>query len=179
MKASHDRWVEKNKEYLAKQRHEYYMENREDVLRKDKEYRENNYDEYMKRVKRYRSENKEAIRGRARKKMEEFHEYSPWANLNTRCNNPLATGYENYGGRGIKVCERWQGKGGFRNFLDDMGRRPTPSHSIERLDVNGNYELSYPLVGQNIFLRLAGKSARKSRVQICQQEVYLFYATAN
>lgn len=139
-KASHDLWVEENKDYLAKHRHEHYLENRAEILRKDKEYREKNYEEYMKRVKRYRTKNKEAIRERAKNKMEEFPEYSPWANLNTRCNNPLATGYENYGGRGIKVCDRWQGKGGFKNFLKDVGRRPSLSHSIERLDVNGNYE---------------------------------------
>jgi hypothetical protein len=132
--------MEKNKTYVANFRHARYLENREEILRKDKEYRKNNYEEYMKRVKRYQTKNKEAIQARARKKMEEFPEYSPWANMNTRCNNPLATGYENYGGRGITVCARWLGRGGFKNFLEDMGRRPTPSHSVERLDVNGNYE---------------------------------------
>jgi hypothetical protein len=48
----------------------------------------------------------------------------------------------NYGGRGISVCDRWAGPDGYLNFVSDMGRRPTPRHSIDRIDVNGNYEPS-------------------------------------
>lgn len=64
--------------------------------------------------------------------------YSSWMNMMYRCNNDNATGYENYGGRGISVCDRWHD---FRNFLKDMGERPK-GMSIDRLDTNGNYELS-------------------------------------
>lgn len=53
-----------------------------------------------------------------------------------RCNNPRNTHYPNYGGRGIKVCERWHK---FENFLADMGQRPE-GLTIDRIDVNGNYE---------------------------------------
>lgn len=63
-------------------------------------------------------------------------EYQTWVNIRSRCNNPKATGYENYGGRGIKVCERW---GKFVNFLADMGPKPTPRHSIEREDNEKGY----------------------------------------
>lgn len=45
--------------------------------------------------------------------------------------------YDDYAGRGISVCERWED---FRNFLADMGRAPSDEHSIDRIDVNGNYE---------------------------------------
>ena len=55
-----------------------------------------------------------------------------------RCNNPNNEDYPNYGGRGITVCERWMHY--FENFLEDMGRRPSLKHSIERIDNNGNYE---------------------------------------
>jgi hypothetical protein len=61
--------------------------------------------------------------------------YRIWLDMRTRCNNPKATGYENYGGRGIKVCERWDS---FENFLADMGECP-PGYEIDRIDVNGDY----------------------------------------
>ena len=65
-------------------------------------------------------------------------EYKAWCNMKVRCNNPRGFGYENYGGRGIKVCDRWSAS--FQAFLDDMGRRPSANHSLDRVDVNGDYE---------------------------------------
>lgn len=64
-------------------------------------------------------------------------EYHSWYGMKTRCNNPKAEGFHNYGGRGIKVCERWKD---FENFLADMGLKPGKNYSIERDDNNGNYE---------------------------------------
>ena len=66
-------------------------------------------------------------------------EYYTWLNLKSRCNNPNNPEYHNYGGRGIVVSERWNI---YSNFLKDMGRKPTPEHSIDREDVDGNYEPS-------------------------------------
>jgi len=57
-----------------------------------------------------------------------------------RCLAPTCKHYKNYGGRGIKVCDRWLNS--FENFLLDMGRKPSPKHSIDRIDVNGDYEPS-------------------------------------
>jgi hypothetical protein len=58
--------------------------------------------------------------------------------MRNRCNNPNNKEWWNYGGRGIKVCQRWQDS--YENFLADMGRRPSLSHSIERQDNNKGYE---------------------------------------
>lgn len=62
--------------------------------------------------------------------------YRIWLGMRQRCSNPKATGYQNYGGRGIRVCERWTS---FEHFWTDMGPRPTSAHSIERKNSNGNY----------------------------------------
>lgn len=67
-------------------------------------------------------------------------EYHIWQSMKTRCSNPKAINYQYYGGRGITVCQRWLD--GFENFLEDMGPRPSCDHSIDRIDNNGNYELS-------------------------------------
>lgn len=61
-----------------------------------------------------------------------------WSDMIKRCTNPRADAYKHYGGRGIKVCERWLE---FANFYADMGARPQ-GMSIERRDVDGNYEPS-------------------------------------
>lgn len=66
-------------------------------------------------------------------------EHMAWKNLRRRCNTPTSGCFDRYGGRGIKVCERWND---FRNFLADMGPRPSPQHSVERIDNDGNYEPS-------------------------------------
>lgn len=62
--------------------------------------------------------------------------YLAWLNMRRRCSVPTAKGYMNYGGRGIKVCDAWHD---FESFLRDMGEAPA-GMSLERLDVNGNYE---------------------------------------
>lgn len=62
-------------------------------------------------------------------------EYHTWTGMRYRCNNPKSQIYENYGGRGIRVCNRWNS---FQNFLADMGKRPEGT-SLDRIDNNGNY----------------------------------------
>jgi hypothetical protein len=64
-------------------------------------------------------------------------EYQSWKAMIHRCNNPNYRYYHEYGGRGISVCDRWRD---FGLFLEDMGSKPSPKHSIDRIDVNGNYE---------------------------------------
>jgi len=67
-------------------------------------------------------------------------EYRSWCHMKGRCYCPNDSRYHRYGGRGIKVCDRWLNS--FENFYKDMGPRPSPKHSIDRVDNNGNYEPS-------------------------------------
>lgn len=66
--------------------------------------------------------------------------YNAWRHIKGRCLNPKDKRYEYYGGRGIKVCDRWLET--FENFYFDMGDPPTPQHSIDRINVDGDYEPS-------------------------------------
>lgn len=64
-------------------------------------------------------------------------EYRIWGDMISRCNNSNVRCYKNYGGRGIIVCERWRE---FINFIADMGPRPGPDYSLDRMDNDGPYE---------------------------------------
>ena len=68
----------------------------------------------------------------------ETPEFEIWMGMHTRCYNAKRKEFKNYGGRGIVICNRWRES--FENFLADMGHRPSPNHSIERYDNDGNYE---------------------------------------
>lgn len=72
-------------------------------------------------------------------KMSKSKTYSTWLNMKARCSNENNPNFSNYGGRGIKVCDRWINS--FENFISDMGERPR-GLTIDRIDVNGNYEPS-------------------------------------
>ena len=65
--------------------------------------------------------------------------YATWMTMKQRCSNPNRQKWPYYGGRGITVCDRWRGPDGFPNFLEDMGEKPTPEHSIDRIDNDGPY----------------------------------------
>jgi hypothetical protein len=63
-------------------------------------------------------------------------EYGVWAAMKRRCQNPNVIEYRNYGGRGIRVCDRWQT---FANFFADMGKRPDDKMTLDRKDTSGDY----------------------------------------
>lgn len=66
--------------------------------------------------------------------------YQSWCEMKRRCQDTKHHSYKLYGGRGIKVCERWDSS--FANFLEDMGERPSKENSLDRIDCDGNYEPS-------------------------------------
>jgi hypothetical protein len=65
-------------------------------------------------------------------------EYRCWGHIKARCTNLKFPHYKHCGGRGITVCERWFNS--YENFLADMGRKPSPLHSIDRIDNDRGYE---------------------------------------
>jgi len=70
-------------------------------------------------------------------KRNNLKDYYVWTSMKQRCNNSKCKAYKYYGGRGIRVCERWDKS--FADFLSDMGKRPI-GMSIERINNDGNYE---------------------------------------
>lgn len=76
-------------------------------------------------------------------KRKSYH-FNIWNHIKRRCYREEEKSYSDYGGRGIKVCDRWlEGEGGkhpLECFIEDMGDRPTASHSVERIDNDGDYE---------------------------------------
>lgn len=67
----------------------------------------------------------------------ETPEYRAWCQMKSRCINQNHVQWENYGGRGIRVCKRWMKS--YKAFLDDMGRKPNERHSLDRINNDGNY----------------------------------------
>lgn len=112
-------------------------------------------------------------------------EYGVWAKMRRRCSNPACEDWENYGGRGIDVCPQWED---FATFLSDMGPRPSPQHTIERVNNERGYSpdncvwatravqnknrrprqpksecaRGHPLSGDNLYLRPDGKRGCKA-----------------
>lgn len=64
--------------------------------------------------------------------------YTTWSAMKCRCYSQSHRHYNDYGGRGIKVCDRWLGKDGFENFYNDMYPKPKGA-SLDRIDNNGDY----------------------------------------
>lgn len=79
----------------------------------------------------------ENLGGKVTHGMHKSPEYYAWGGMIQRCTNPKAKYYNDYGGRGIDVCERWRK---FENFFADVGFRPAPGLTLDRIENNKNYE---------------------------------------
>lgn len=96
-------------------------------------------DKHYKRFKKYGDPNfVKCVHGEGRKK---HYLYATYSLMKSRCLNKNDQAYHNYGGRGIKISDRWLKNEGFMNFVSDMGERPL-NHTLDRINVNGDYEPS-------------------------------------
>ncbi len=86
----------------------------------------------------YREANREKLKLGARADRRRVPERGCWQAMIDRCYDEKNDSFSNYGGRGIRVCERWRAS--FANFLADMGSRPSLAHTVDRKDPDGDYE---------------------------------------
>lgn len=66
-------------------------------------------------------------------------EYNSWSGMKQRCYYRRHKQHKDYGGRGIRVCDRWLGPDGFENFLKDMGNKPSSDYTLDRIDNDADY----------------------------------------
>lgn len=114
-------WRDKNRNRIKAYKKAWYEKNKNLIKQRDKTYYEENID----KIKAYKKEWAQKNRT-----------YLSWKSMRRRCENPKDSAYHDYGGRGIKVCERWAT---FEHFLADMGECPN-NLEIERINNNGNYK---------------------------------------
>jgi len=92
-------------------------------------------------------------------------EYKTWQHVKDRCLNRDCKAYGNYGGRGIKVYGPWVSN--FKDFYDYLGPKPSPAHSIERIDNNGNYEPGNVIWATDLVQTRNRRVFKTSRSQVC------------
>jgi hypothetical protein len=104
---------------------------------RNKQWRQNNPEREKRRHQLYRDAHREEFNQTRIKWRADNPEHDIWYAMKQRCYNPNTDGYQYYGGKGIRVCERWLES--FDNFFQDMGARPSAKHTIERLDNDVDY----------------------------------------
>lgn len=99
-------------------------------------------------------------------------EYRIWTMMRQRCYNNKHVAYKSYGGRGITICDEWlNDETGFETFLRDIGPRPSPKYSIDRIDVNGHYEKIHRVTGKlQVKWATAKEQAQNTQAKTAERE---------
>jgi hypothetical protein len=120
----------------------HYRKFRESILETNRAWRDKNHDIILERQRKYVAKDP----SRWKKWKEEWKSerplYDTYQGMLHRCYLKSHEFYKDYGGRGITVSDRWLGEDGYKNFVADVGERPSPNHSIDRRDNNGPYSPS-------------------------------------
>ena len=115
---------------------EYYKKNRERFLQKHAEYRDTHREQRRENDRSYKASIKQTAKYKLRTR---------WQHMINRCENPNCQDYQNYGGRGISVCDEWKNFSAFEKWALSSGFAPELGSydcTLDRIDVNGNYEPS-------------------------------------
>lgn len=112
--------------------------------------------------------NQDNYKAKAENSYSDTEEYWILADMKRRCTPQAIKASKNYGDRGIRVCEAWSksGREGYENFLNDMGKRPSPKHTIERKDVNGDYCKENCIWTDDLSLQAFNRRPKKSKTGI-------------
>lgn len=146
------RYYEANVGQIRGQMRRYREANADQIREQMRRYREANADQIREQARRYYEANADKIRDRAREQAPRrkvtHPEYHLWYAMKQRCTNPTNQAFKYYGGRGIRVCERWSNS--YVAFSEDMGPRPSNAYTLERINNDGNYEpANWPRVVSN------------------------------
>lgn len=121
-------------------RRKRYLSRKSEENESNRQWINNNRERYQKKQKEYRESHPDKVIEMYKDWVEENPIHSIWRGMKHRCYNQENEHYQRYGARGITVCDRWIGDDGYKNFESDMGPRPTPLHTIDRINNDGNYE---------------------------------------
>ena len=116
-----------------------YRDNKEKVLAQNKKWDSRNRKKINERLKKWRKKNPSDVREQRQRRKELHPLEGIFRSMVDRCYNTKCHAYKDYGGRGITVCDRWRGRGSLQRFEQDMNPRPSPRHTLERVDNNKGY----------------------------------------
>lgn len=109
-----------------------YKRDREKRIRASVEYFKIHKDKKSSNNKLYWDRHPDKVKQHQDRFKEKNFLYSTWTGMINRCYRESTPSYHDYGGRGIDVCPEWRGPGGYKRFVEDMGAKPTPKHTLER-----------------------------------------------